>query len=94
MDSFNHSVKELQEEWGKSLTIPCVKVSTNDINAQGLFISPFWLPSIDITHITEMLIDLTNETHSRLYEVGDKLQVLWVAAQLVNAPQKVKVSIR
>jgi hypothetical protein len=30
-------------------------------------------PSIDTTHITETLIDLTNETRSRLHEIGDKL---------------------
>ena len=40
LDSFNRSVKELQEEWGNSLTIPCVRVSTADINAQRLFVSP------------------------------------------------------
>jgi len=94
LDSFNHSVKELQEEWGKSLTIPCVKVSTADTNAQRLFNSPPRSPSIDTPHITEMLIDLANETRSRLHEVGDKLRVLWVAAQQVNARQKVEVSIR
>jgi len=44
--------------------------------------------------ITETLIDLTTETRSRLHEVEDKLQVLWVTAQQVNARQKVEVSIR
>jgi hypothetical protein len=44
--------------------------------------------------ISETLIDLTNETRSRLHEIGDKLRVLWVAAQQVNARQKVEVSIR
>jgi hypothetical protein len=93
-DSFDRSVKELQEEWVKSpkdLSIPCVKVSTT---AQSLFSSPPSSPSIDTTHIAETLIDLTNETRSRLHEVEDKLRVLWVAAQQVNAQQKVEVSIR
>jgi hypothetical protein len=96
-DSFDRSVKELQEEWVKSptdLSIPCVKVSTVDTNEQSLFISPPRSPSIDTTHITETLIDLTNETRSRLHEVENKLRVLWVAAQQVNAQQKVEVSIR
>jgi hypothetical protein len=96
-DSFDRSVKELEEEWVKSptdLSIPCVKVSTVDTNKQSLFISPPRSPSIDTTHITETLIDLTNETRSRLHEVENKLRVLWVAAQQVNAQQKVEVSIR
>ena len=94
LESFDRSVNELQEEWVKSstdLSIPCVKVSTT---AQSLFISPPSSPSIDATHITETLIDLTNETRSKLHEVEDKLRVLWVAAQQVNAQQKVEVSIR
>jgi len=41
-----------------------------------------------------MLADLTKKTHSRLQDVEDKLQVLWVTAQQVNARQKVEVSIR
>lgn len=53
-----------------------------------------WSPSIDTIHITETLIDLTNETRNRLHEVEDKLRVLWVTAQQVNAQQKVEVSIR
>jgi len=43
---------------------------------------------------TEMFIDLTNVTRERLQDVEPKLQVLWVAAQRVNAREKVKVSIR
>ena len=96
-DSFDSSVKELQEEWAKSrtdLSIPCVKVSTTDHSARRLFISPLRSLSINATHITETLIDLTNKTRSMLREVEDKLHVLWVTAQQVNALQKVDVSIR
>jgi hypothetical protein len=91
-NSFDRSVKELQEEWVQS-PIPCVKVST-DNNAQSLFISPPPSPSIDTTHTTETLIELTNQTRKRLHKVEDKLQVLWVTAQQVNAQQKVEVSVR
>jgi len=95
-DFFDRSVRELQGLVKSliDLSIPCVKVSTTDINAPRLFISPLPSLSIDATHITETLIDLTNETRSRLHDVEDKLQVLWVAAQQVNARQKVEVSIR
>ena len=51
-DSFESSVKELQEEWVKSstdLSISCVKVTTTDHNARRLFISPFRSLSIDAT---------------------------------------------
>jgi len=92
-DSFDSSVKELQEEWAKSrtnLSIPCVKVSTIDHSAGRLFISPLRSLSINAAHITETLIDLTNKTRSMLHEV----EVLWVTAQQVNARQKVDVSIR
>ncbi|KAF8350974.1 hypothetical protein F5887DRAFT_935338 [Amanita rubescens] len=41
----------------------------------------------------QTLIDLTKETRSTLHEIGDKLWVLWVAAQQVNVRQKVEVSI-
>ncbi len=90
-DFFDRSVRELQGLVKSliDLSIPCVKVSTTDINAPRLFISPLPSLSIDATHITETLIDLTNGTCSR-----DKLRVLWVAAQQVNARQKVEVSIR
>jgi hypothetical protein len=89
-DSFDSSVKELQEEWA----IPCVKVSTTDHSAGRLFISPLRSLSINATRITETLIDLTNKTRSMLREVENKLHVLWVTAQQVNALQKVDVSIR
>ena len=95
-DSFDSSVNELREEWRKSrtdLSIPCVKVST-DSSAGRLFISPLRSLSINATHITETLIDLTNETRGMLHEVEDKLHVLWATAQQVNAQQKVDVSIR
>jgi hypothetical protein len=89
-DFFDSSVKELQD-----LSMPCVKVSTTGPNARRLSISPLPSHSIDTTHcITETLIDLTKETRGRLHEVEDKLQVLWVTAQQVNARQKVEVSIR
>ena len=87
-DSFDSSVNELQE-----VSIPCVKVST-DSSAGRLFISPLQSLSINATHITETLIDLTNETCGMLHEVEDKLHVLWATAQQVNAQQKVDVSIR
>ena len=93
-NSFDRSVKELQEEWVTDLSITCVKVSTTGINARRLFISPLPSLSTDTTHITETLIDLTNVTRSRLHEVEDKLRVPWVAAQQINARQKVEVSIR
>jgi len=95
-DFFDRSVRELQGLVKSliDLSIPCVKVSTTDINAPRLFISPLPSLSIDATHITETLIDLTNETCSRLHDIEDKLRVLWVAAQQVNACQKVEVSIR
>lgn len=44
-------------------------------------------------NLRKTLIDLTNETRNRLHEVEDKLRVLWVTAQQVNAQQKVEVSI-
>ncbi len=95
-DFFDRSVRELQGLVKSliDLSIPCVKVSTTDINAPRLFISPLPSLSIDATHISETLIDLTNETRSRLHDIEDKLRVLWVAAQQVNARQKVEVSIR
>ena len=90
-DFFDSSVKELRQD----LSMPCVKVSTTGANARRLFISTLPWHSIDTTHcMTETLIDLTTETRSRLHEVEDKLQVLWVTAQQVNARQKVEVSIR
>jgi len=42
----------------------------------------------------EMFIDLRKVTRERLQDVELELQVLWVAAQRVNAHQKVEVSIR
>jgi len=96
-ESFERSVKELREECVKSqtgLSISCVGVSTTDTEGRRLFILPLPPLSIDITHITGRLIDLTNETRSMLQDVEDKLRVLWVAAQQVNARQKVEVSIR
>jgi hypothetical protein len=52
------------------------------------------LCSINATHITETLIDLTKVTRDKLQDVERELEVLWVAAQQVNAYQKVEVSIR
>jgi len=43
---------------------------------------------------TEMFVELTKVTRERLQDVEHELQVLWVAAQRVNARQKVEVSIR
>jgi len=91
-DSFDRFVKELQKL--TDLSLPCVKVSTTDINARRLFISPLPSLSIDTTHITEMLIDLVNETYSMLHGVEDKLSVFWVAAQQIDVRQKVEVCIR
>jgi len=42
----------------------------------------------------ETFINLTKVTRERLQDVEPKLQVLWVAAQRVDARQKVEVSIR
>ena len=44
--------------------------------------------------IAETLISLTKFTRDKLQDVERELAVLWVAAQQVNARQKVEVSIR
>ena len=76
------------------LSIPCVKVSMEDTSAKSLYISLFQLFSTNATHITEPLISLTEFTRDKLQHVERELAVLWVAAQQVNARQKVEVSIR
>ncbi|KIM38994.1 hypothetical protein M413DRAFT_233981 [Hebeloma cylindrosporum] len=70
---------ELQKAWVKLSTDPSI-------------------PCIKVSTKTsknaqQMLIDLTDETHSRLHDIEDKLRVLWAAAQQVNPRQKVEVSI-
>jgi hypothetical protein len=75
-------------------SIPCVKVSTKDPKANGVFVSLFQPLSLSTTHITDLLINLTKVTRKRLQGIEKELQVLWVAAQQVNAHQKVDVSIR
>ena len=95
--SFDHSVKDLRQELvGLSidLSIPCVKVSMEDTSAKHLYVSLLQLLPINATDITEMLVDLTKFTHDQLKDVELELEVLWVAAQQVNARQKVEVSIR
>lgn len=79
LKSFNDSVMELQKAWVKLSTDPSI-------------------PCIKVSTKTsknaqQMLIDLTDETHSRLHDIEDKLRVLWAAAQQVNPRQKVEVSI-
>jgi replicative DNA helicase len=71
-----------------------VQVSTKDTSAKGLSISLLQLFSINATYITETLIDLAKITRDKLKDVERELEVLWVAAQQVNARQKVEVSIR
>jgi len=90
--SFDRSVKDLQQSI--DLSIPCVKVSTEDTSAKRLYVSLLQLLPINANHITETLIDLTEFTRDTLKDVELKLQVLWVTAQQVNARQKVEVSIR
>ena len=63
-------------------------------SAKRLYIPLFQLFSINVTHITETLISLTKFTWDKLQDVERELAVLWVAAQQVNARQKVEVSIR
>ena len=87
----------MQEELARlsiDSTIPCVKVSTKETSAKRLSIPLIQLFSINATYITETLIDLTNFTRDKLQDVERKLEVLWVAAQQVNARQKVEISIR
>jgi nitrate/nitrite-specific signal transduction histidine kinase len=45
-------------------------------------------------NIAELLIKLTTVTRQKLQDVEVKLQVLWVAAQQVNAYQKIETCIR
>jgi len=95
--SFDRSVKELQKDLVRlsiDLSIPCVKVSTKETSAKGLPISLLQLFYINTTYITETLINLAHITRNRLKDVERELEVLWVAAQQVNARQKVEVSIR
>ena len=95
--SFDRSVKDLQLELVRlsiDFSIPCVKVSTEDTSAKRLYVSLLQLLPINATHITETLIDLTKFTRDKLTDVERELEVLWVAAQQVNARQKVEVSIR
>jgi len=95
--SFDLSVKDLHLELARlsiDLSIPCVKVSTEDTSAKRLYVSLLQLLPINATHITETLIDLTKFTRDKLTDVERELEVLWVAAQQVNARQKVEVSIR
>ena len=75
-------------------SIHCVNVSTEETGAKRLYISLVQLFFINATRITEMLINLTKFTRDKLQDVERELQVLWVAAQQVNARQKVEVSIR
>ncbi len=75
-------------------SLDTLRESVNNWHQRTTFVHFTSVTLIDTTHITETLIDLTNETRSRLHEVEDKLWVLWVAAQQVNARQKVEVSIR
>jgi hypothetical protein len=63
-------------------------------SAKRLYIPLPQLFSINVIHITETLISLTKFTRDRLQDVERELAVLWVAAQQVNARQKVEVSIR
>jgi hypothetical protein len=76
------------------LSIPCVKVSTKETSAKGLSISLLQLYYVNTTYITDTLINLATFTRDRLKDVERELEVLWVAAQQVNARQKVEVSIR
>jgi len=78
LSSFSCSVKELQEGWGNSSTTPLIPCVKVSMKEPD----------------TEMFIDLTKVTRERLQDVEVELQVLWVAAQRVNARQKVEVSIR
>ncbi|KAG6804978.1 hypothetical protein H0H92_001333 [Tricholoma furcatifolium] len=77
-ESFSRSVQQLNAASPDDLSIPSVKVSIME----------------DSTHVSESLTNLTNVTRKRLQDVEEKLKVLWVAAQQVNARQKVDVSIR
>jgi hypothetical protein len=95
--SFDRSAKDLQDDLVRlsiDLSIPCVKVSTKETSAKRLSISWLQLFSINANYITETLIDLANFTRDKLKDVERELEVLWVAAQQVNALQKVEVSIR
>ncbi|KAG6821758.1 hypothetical protein H0H92_001004, partial [Tricholoma furcatifolium] len=76
-ESFSRSVQQLNAASPDDLSIPSVKVSIME----------------DSTHVSESLTNLTNVTRKRLQDVEEKLKVLWVAAQQVNARQKVDVSI-
>ena len=95
--SFDRSVKDLRQELvGLSidLSIPCVKVLIEDTSAKRLYVSLLQPLPINATDITETLVDLTKFTRDQLKDVELELEVLWVAAQQVNARQKVEVSIR
>lgn len=50
--------------------------------------------AINAINITETLLNLTKVTRERLHDVERQLEVLWVAAQQVDARQKVEISIR
>ncbi|KAG6824529.1 hypothetical protein H0H92_006590, partial [Tricholoma furcatifolium] len=91
-ESFRHSVKQLdsQTESLVELSIPSVKVSV--VYKKGQLISLQQSHSPDATS-SDSLTNLTNVTRTRLQDVEEKLKVLWVAAQQVNARHKVDVSI-
>lgn len=83
------------------LSIPCVQVAVNwNRSAKCLSVSLLQYLLLLLTNnnnqdpYQETLINLTKFTRNILQPVEHKLQVLWVAAQQVNALQKVEGSIR
>ncbi|KAG6811662.1 hypothetical protein H0H92_006375 [Tricholoma furcatifolium] len=73
--------------------------SVKQLDSQTMSLAELSIPSVKVSVEPEFnkdlhILNLTNVTRERLQDIEDELKVLWVAAQQVNARQKVDVSIR
>ncbi|KAG6808764.1 hypothetical protein H0H92_002979, partial [Tricholoma furcatifolium] len=71
--------------------------SVKQLDSQTESLAELSIPSVKVSTVYKkdsLILNLTNVTRERLQDVEEELKVLWVAAQQVNARQKVDVSIR